>query len=505
LLALLASSVAKAEPGRIKGCVSHYAKLGREKAVAWQKQYWREVWDSRRHGFVRLAIAPNHNTENFDFWFGWDHLYTLDAINAGLRASGSTRRVRHRISMPAMAVATGVGLTALEISRTRGEIESLEQGSREDLAAAHLHDLLTLGLISASGLSNQRIAHQREIREWWNAETGSRRFLARAREFRAQGLLKNEWEESRLDALAREAFRQALALLQAQPEGTLLELASEKLAELLGAAPEFQEKSDLELFLLSTVHAPIVTLINSERDVDSLNRLREPSQVPGGASIAENAMSLSPALVLQLLLRSRDSAALAARRERGQTFLPAERQAILARSDLPGLSTQMRFSDRGAIHEFRDEFDRWQFILSDPRFTEIRAAWLERRANDVEALRAFQGRVRGLEQLYASQARQSSAEVATPSSVCRELKDNVLFVELRSILGSLAETQGWSPRAKRACNYGAALHLWELHRLEAGLSAEARNALSLTIRDRLQSFLSACPRLNPPADSLACE
>ncbi|MCM2322439.1 MAG: hypothetical protein NDJ90_04170 [Oligoflexia bacterium] len=233
--------------------------------------------------------------------------------------------------------------------------------------------------------------HRSKLREWEAAEAGSL-LLPRAEAFRHEAGIP-EAPLRRLDAHARKVHEQGLkgkeaflTLRQAIEDDPAFGAFPEPVREMLATYPwplaRIEGLSDVALGLRimrakgDTPLARIHELLNSGLPLGSAYRM---------ASEAGREKTFEKKI---------DSA---------RNVLPPARLSSADRPDIPEYSGKFEFDRFGDGKRLRlsSELDRWRLILSDPRLAEVRSAWTKGELGDLEALRATEGWMRGLDELQA--------------------------------------------------------------------------------------------------------
>ena len=399
LLGLLASIETVAEPlcPLLYGKIKDKSSALLVKSMDWAKQYGTEVKENP----FRLVIRPHKKPEKT---LPLPYKIVNFLGNPIATTFNRPRQVTIPVSIAAWTAAD-YGLDKLNKTLEEKNFAATEKqlANFPIPGGAYAQELQKSGLISKADFTSLLKDHLRDLYEWANSPS---KFTSRLDEMISLGVLSRA-QAAKVDHHMRHAYNQCVqaanhdcwrkidrtlrAMLQQDP--SLSELRAEDTA-ILGTA--FFPKISVR-----NVHAGFIeksTGLKKRSDIHlvlALNAAPENAADPVGATaLLLDQKKISYRDALAMTAQALDNpAGLAEKKSRAAKILPASKQSIAARPDIPMARALRTFNGR----ELKDELDYWQLLQTDARFTALKSAWLTNAIDDTSILRLLESQARGRE------------------------------------------------------------------------------------------------------------
>lgn len=472
LVSLMALSMS--EMVRADSCWRDYAALAGQKTAAagravgnYFRTYWGEVKESPYYS--RLLLAPRGEAK-------WDTakdkvLHSLLIVGDPISAVGKPLLRDKRLSNPAVIAywtAAGIKIT----SKTgQKNVYFLEEQEEHDVGGAYLLQLTRLGLVDAAGSGSAIEKHHAMLNRWLAAQKDGHKAHPRFRDFRAQGLLKNEAEEKILDDLAASVFTRLDARLSpAEKKESRMSQLFREFDQAVAKDPVLGKKTPEERLLLRLIYLPEIKVKNSAGD--KISDLAAYRKIQKGEELSEEERKLA-------ILAGQAGEPWAHARKRALAGLPEHKRYLEEQVNVLLEPRELRSFGQSMI--LRTDLDYWRLLQSDPKFAYIADPWRKGELGDAAAIAAMVNKIDGLRELEAIE----KSGGFTPKVACELLgytreAPNHSFAKVRLVMNQVEQSMGLTPAAFNECRYRVTEAYWNFFQGERALSDASQHAAFVT-------------------------
>ena len=523
LFVLVTGQVAYSGALRAEECVNWYQRLARGTVAApgkvgrWianqQKEYWRDVGATRG---LRLLLAKRAEPEKFHtMFFLFDDPYS-EVGNVVKHKILKGKPIQRRVAIPASIAASiatpyyfvpwNYFYEHLEEYIADKKLQKVFAQEKDNPASSYLIQLWQLGLMEPDDMLSAMKSYTKELNAFLSGKKNTA-IDKRITSLNKTGALSDK-DVERFTALLRKEINRVVRLHEQKKKTELSVVEDLQITIRDQLKKEFSHLSDNDRELLMFAMLPEVKVFGKsdlELAKESLSSkvfapIAEELGVPYALAIAGRSGAERDGLVAEKKKRALKIPEIAK--------LPLEKKRFLERVDIPPYGNKFELSElKGNKKIMKDELDRWQTFLSDPRFTDYAQLWLGGRVSDIGAMRVFEW-VSNAHNKFYDLAR--AHPEATADDVCGVVNGEpyeALFTTVDAVLDEVQKSVSFQGNQRASCKEDLIKLQWQFNIEQAKANWQISEAQAQLMNKRVldlvnqscftekaKSFVSSCKK-----------